>query len=180
MARKRQAIRCNRHRGDGAPCTRFAMIGQLVCYSHGGQSPQAKAAAAVRLAERQAAAELALLGQVEPVRNAVGELAQLAGEALAMKRTANARSAAAGPGDAAAAAAAERAFDKAVGVVGLMARLRADERAVWIDGQAQAVLNRIVVGTIRKLLAAHGLPVISDALSLEVRDALLAEIAQPG
>jgi hypothetical protein len=49
------------------------MKGQLVCYKHGGASPQAKAAAQVRLAEQKAMTEIARL-QVEPVGNALEAL----------------------------------------------------------------------------------------------------------
>jgi hypothetical protein len=48
---------CTGHRRrDGAPCTKNALAGQDVCRSHGGGSPQAKAAAVRRVTEQKAEA----------------------------------------------------------------------------------------------------------------------------
>ena len=70
---KPQGIKCQGHKANGQPCPSWAMKGQLVCYKHGGASPQAKAAAQVRLAEQKAMTEIARL-QVEPVGNALEAL----------------------------------------------------------------------------------------------------------
>jgi hypothetical protein len=42
-------VKCTAHRTDGQPCRNWACRGQQVCGSHGGRSPQAKAAAWRRL-----------------------------------------------------------------------------------------------------------------------------------
>lgn len=48
---------CTGHRRrDGRACTKNALAGQDVCGSHGGQAPQAKAAAARRITEQKAEA----------------------------------------------------------------------------------------------------------------------------
>lgn len=48
---------CTGHRRrDGAPCSKNALAGQDVCRSHGGGSPQAKAAAVRRVTEQKAEA----------------------------------------------------------------------------------------------------------------------------
>lgn len=56
-----------------APCRGAAMHGQDVCHAHGGKAPQARAAAAKRLAEDQAAQYLTKLGEVVVVDVDPGE-----------------------------------------------------------------------------------------------------------
>ena len=57
-ARLRPGVRCHAHRStDGRPCEAFACHGQYVCWSHGGASPQARAAARFRLEEEFARLE---------------------------------------------------------------------------------------------------------------------------
>ena len=48
MAKIRQALRCGARRTDGGSCQRYALIGQRVCWVHGGASPQALREAEVR------------------------------------------------------------------------------------------------------------------------------------
>ena len=69
----------------GKPCRRAPMTGQLVCGTHGGNSPQAKHAAAIWNASKEAQIVLAKLGAIAPVENALEALQQLAGEVLAWK-----------------------------------------------------------------------------------------------
>lgn len=54
--------RCSGHKRDGSPCGQHPMAGQRVCKMHGGASPQARAAAARRLAEEAARAAVVTLG----------------------------------------------------------------------------------------------------------------------
>lgn len=69
---------------DGTQCNRPARVGQLVCGLHGGMSPQALRAAEERLAEEKARHILARL-DVQPVGNALEELALVAGQCVAWK-----------------------------------------------------------------------------------------------
>lgn len=45
---------CGSHKKTGVPCRKPAMEEQRVCASHGGKAPQAKHAASLRIAEREA------------------------------------------------------------------------------------------------------------------------------
>jgi hypothetical protein len=77
--------RCKANRTGGtAQCGQWAMHGQLVCFHHGGNSPQAKAKAFVRVEEERAMTELARLN-VTPVANALEELQRHAGIVLAFR-----------------------------------------------------------------------------------------------
>ena len=81
---------CSATRRDGEQCTAFAMRASSVCRMHGGASPQARTAAARRLAEAEATAALAALvpATVEPVADPFGELSRLAGEIVTARSAA--------------------------------------------------------------------------------------------
>lgn len=68
-----------RKRCGNAPCP-----GQKVCTKHGGASPQAQQAAARRIAEEQAREAMEKLGW-QPVDDPLSALAELAGEIIAWK-----------------------------------------------------------------------------------------------
>jgi len=84
--------RCRGHtkdsRGDqgtrGNPCRSTPMVGQLVCYKHGGNTPQAKAGAQQRIAAIEAEKVLKRrLGDIDnrrEIRDPTIALARLAGE----------------------------------------------------------------------------------------------------
>ena len=58
---------CKGHsRSTGKPCGNRAIAGGFVCHMHGGSSPQARRAAADRLAQQRAAIEMARHGLVTP------------------------------------------------------------------------------------------------------------------
>ena len=72
-----------RHERIGDPCLLSALVGQAVCALHGGNTPQAKAKAAERIADAEATAALVkVLGEVDAreIRDPSRALAQLAGE----------------------------------------------------------------------------------------------------
>jgi hypothetical protein len=73
---------CSAHTSSGKQCRRQAVKGATVCYVHGGAAPQVRAAAARRLAEREAAASLADV-EVTPIGNPLEALAEVAEEARA-------------------------------------------------------------------------------------------------
>ena len=87
-AKSKNSIKCHAHIESGPrkgqPCNKSAMVGQLVCYRHGGKAPQAKRSAELRLAEDKARKMLAQLN-VEPVGNALEALALVAGQCVAWK-----------------------------------------------------------------------------------------------
>lgn len=84
-SKRRTARKCSGKTRSGEPCPRYAMIGQLVCQSHGGRAPRAKAAAARRIAEEKARRWLVRREGVEPLGNALEALHELAGEQVAFK-----------------------------------------------------------------------------------------------
>jgi hypothetical protein len=77
-------VKCKAHTRQGRPCGNCAMKGQLVCRLHGGASPQARAAAAARLAEQKALTEIARL-DVVPVGNALEALQEHAAVVVAWR-----------------------------------------------------------------------------------------------
>lgn len=61
--------KCSAKRSNGEPCTKWPVTGQRVCNTHGGSSPQAKAAAERRLQTAQAETAVATFGlprEVDP------------------------------------------------------------------------------------------------------------------
>lgn len=77
-------VKCRARNRQGRSCGNYAMAGQLVCRLHGGASPQAKAAAAVRLAEQKALTEIARL-DVVPINNALEALQEHAAIVVAWR-----------------------------------------------------------------------------------------------
>ncbi|MFE5868803.1 hypothetical protein ACFQ6V_09135 [Streptomyces roseifaciens] len=151
------ARRCTAHRStDGEQCANWALKGQSVCRYHGGSSRQSKAAAQRRLAEAameaQARRTLAALGAA-PVDNPLVALSELAGEILAFKTALAERvnelsgirySTDNGEQIRAEVTLYERAMDRAVTVLGTIARLNIDQRLAAIsEKQAEAVIRAI-------------------------------------
>lgn len=76
-------MRCKATARSGEQCRRPSMKGGTVCASHGGKSPQAKAAAARRLAEQEAAKAMRLFAapvEIDPARALVELVQWTAGE----------------------------------------------------------------------------------------------------
>ncbi len=76
-------MRCKATARSGEQCRRPSMKGGTVCASHGGKSPQAKAAAARRLAEQEAAKAVRLFAtpvDIDPARALVELVQWTAGE----------------------------------------------------------------------------------------------------
>ncbi len=87
---------CSAHKGKtDVPCAGNARVGMTICPKHGGNTRQAKAGAAIRLAEEATATAAAkavtrLTGNTRPVTDPAAELAALAGEIRAWDRAASA------------------------------------------------------------------------------------------
>lgn len=80
--------KCRGHNKRGAPCGQGARAGQEVCRNHGGDSPQARAAAERRRIEAEALRELRRRWQDDAdiaVTDPLAELARVAGEVVAFK-----------------------------------------------------------------------------------------------
>lgn len=129
----------------GKRCDAWAMTDQDVCGAHGGRSPQARAKAKERGAERAIAGALGKL-QIVPVHDPLTALAELAGEILAWKQLAAEKVAElksmerenhlAGNEEVRASILVfERAMDRAVTVLATIARLNIDERLTKISEQ---------------------------------------------
>lgn len=128
------------------PCGNRPMAGQDICRMHGGNAPQVKAAAAVRVAEDKARTALAKLsGKARPIGNVLEELHDVAAEVVEFKdimrlQVAELRyvgySGEAGEQVRASVVVFERAMDRAVSVLATIARLNIDERLAAM-GRAQ-------------------------------------------
>ena len=79
---------CKRHVNEvdspnyGKPCSRDAMLGQEQCFSHGGNAPQNKAAAAKRLEQQAAEAAVVTYGlplDITPTEGLIAEVQWSAG-----------------------------------------------------------------------------------------------------
>lgn len=79
--RDQHARRCKATTRSGKQCRAYAVADQRVCRMHGGSSPQARAAAQRRRAEREATALLGLVWDPDaaPVTDPVASLQRLAG-----------------------------------------------------------------------------------------------------
>jgi hypothetical protein len=74
--------KCSGKRSNGEPCTKWPMKGQRVCNTHGGSSPQAKAAAERRLqmvGAEQAVATFGLPREIDPRDALLEEIYRTAG-----------------------------------------------------------------------------------------------------
>jgi hypothetical protein len=130
------------------------MHGQDVCRAHGGSAPQARRAAARRDLEEQARSAVRRIGAYSPVDNPLTALQLLAGEMLAVKdhlrgqvdRLERLRySSAVGTEQTRAELAAyQAALRDTAGVLGILGRLRIDERLAAItEAQAAHVIAAI-------------------------------------
>lgn len=74
--------KCSGKRSNGQPCSKWPMAGQRVCNTHGGSSPQAKAAAERRVQSAQALAAVTTFGlprEVDPRDALLEEVYRTAG-----------------------------------------------------------------------------------------------------
>jgi hypothetical protein len=142
----------------GEPCQKWANRGATVCRSHGGSAPRIKQAAARNQAANDIRRALGKLN-ITPVRDPLTALSELAGEILAWKELAAARVAtlqdmaarnfATGSDEVHAEIQVfERAMDRAVSVLGTIARLNIDERLAAINEAQAALVRDILMGSL--------------------------------
>jgi hypothetical protein len=156
-----RAGQCSAHTGSGAQCRRQAVKGATVCYVHGGAAPQVKAAAARRLAEREAVASLADV-EVQPIENPLVALAEVAEEQRAFMRFAAGKVAElegslVGRNDAgtehirAVVAMYERAADRTARLLADWTRLGFDERMVRLAERQADLVEAFVLAVVDDL-----------------------------
>lgn len=148
-------------RATGEQCRQYAMTGLTVCHFHGGAQKTAKAKSARAKLEKRANREIRTQlkqGDVrkQAVRDPLESLARLAGEIQVMKdvladRVERAESRANGRSDRyiAELAAYERALDRSVRVLDVLARSGFEERRTKITEQQGAVFagaQRVILG----------------------------------
>jgi hypothetical protein len=131
------------------------MPGQLVCYWHGGAAPQARRAAEKRLAQAEAAAEVAQRlanTEAEPIADPLDALSHLAGEVQQMRCVlADRVNRVDDPASIQAAvdlAAYERAIDRSTRLLDVLARSGFEERRVLIaeeQGRLFAAVQRVIL-----------------------------------
>lgn len=161
----------------GRPCRKPLRPGQKACDSHGGKAPQAVAAAErramTRAVEADARAALAHAGVVG-VEDPLAEIARLASEAIAFKDALAARvnalheiryeGANGGEQLRTEVALYERALDRTVRFLDVLAKSGFEERRVQIDEQTAAQ----VVGLLQRVFARLGLSAEQQLLVGEV------------
>lgn len=151
---------CSAHTSAGNQCRRQAVRGATVCYVHGGAAPQVKAAAARRLAEREAAESLADV-VVLPISNPLEALAEVAEEARAFQQhVANevaklaeltGHSAMGGEQIRAMVALYERMLDRTAKLLADWVRLGFDERMVALHERQADLVDRFVTAVLDDL-----------------------------
>lgn len=145
---------------DDHTCRRILKPGEKRCKLHGGASPQAKRKAAERVLEEQV--KHAIEGMdIQPVKNPLEALSQLAGEILAWKdlmaaHVAKLKDTLRYEGEHAEQIRGEvtlyeKAMDRSVAVLAQIARLKIDERLAAISEAQVQTMSRILEGTLDKL-----------------------------
>lgn len=178
--------RCQAHskRQAGAQCQSHPVRGLTVCKTHGGGSPQSKAASATWQAAEQLKQKLGTL-TVVPVDNPLLELQHLAGEARAWKELCAAHVARlermrygteGGEAIRGEILLFERAMDRCASVLALIAKLNIDERLVKIaEGQKEMILRALEAG-----LASAGVTGDAARTARQAAARHLRVVAPPG
>lgn len=153
----RDPRKCAAHRSDGVLCEKWAVKGMRVCRTHGGASPQARAAAELRLLEGEARTLFEkVVPEIVPLDNPLEAYRMFAGRVMAWltlmeQLLADLES----PRYRGAAAEQirgevllyERAMDRANTVLGTYAKLGIDERLVRIsERQAEILVSALKAG----------------------------------
>jgi hypothetical protein len=142
-------------------CRSYPMRGQRRCRKHGGASPRARNAAALRLAEQAAASTLAQMNII-PIDDPLEALKDLAAEARSFQAYARRRLAELGDNltgkdrhDAEYARAMvviyERAVDRLGRLLATWVRLEMDERLVQVTERRAEMILLVLTGTLRQL-----------------------------
>lgn len=149
----------------GEQCRLPPIRGGTVCHKHGGSAPQVKAAAARRVAEASALAELHRLG-VEPLANPLVALAELAAEArewqvilrgqVAELESLSLTTPAGVEQVRAVVLLFERAMDRAATFAATLVRLDIDDRLVKLNARISEAMGARVAGVIEGILEDLG------------------------
>lgn len=142
------------------PCGRYPLRGATVCTSHGGRAPQVRAAAARRLAEREALKRLDEV-EIRPIGNPIRAYADLAAEVVTWKsqmaQMVNELDEYRFTDDKGAehldarVALFERAMDRCEKVLGNWVRLGLEERRVQLEEREAELVRTVLVGVITGL-----------------------------
>jgi len=174
-ARRGSGEKCVGRKDDGSRCGRWPIVGSTVCPKHGGSTPQVKRKAAERVLEKSISDTLGKL-QIVSVVNPLAAMAELAGEVLAWKdlaagyvaelKTLDTVNFVTGAAEVQATVVVfERAMDRAIDVLGTIARLKIDERLVAISeaqGKAMAEIMRSVLADPALALTAEQRRAVPD------------------
>jgi hypothetical protein len=154
-----------RNKKTGAPCKGYAVHGcnpaKPVCIKHGGAAPQVRRKAQERIANAKLDARLGRITGAGPVDNPLAALSLLAGQILLVKDQLSEQVAQlaevryqdfkGGEQLRSEVVLFERALDRAVSVLGLIAKLDIDERLAKVSEQQAETCRRALLGALEDI-----------------------------